>query len=228
LLTGEIPEKAKAEGSIKDTVSLRIEKTTRFCAVEFGSDRRHRAKSGVRRVLLKIGACTFSKPQRYHVCVRTLFQALFRHQAWADAALLTAVHSHPESLRDEWTMKTLHHIVTVQRIFLHRFHIRPVDAAKLSQPTESFAELVNLYRTTHQEEFALVDGLSESDLERKFVLPGLQMHPTIAEGLTHVVMHSQNHRGQCLMRLREKGAKAPTLDYILWAKDHATPRWPEP
>ena len=46
--------------------------------------------------------------------------------------------------------------------------------------------------------------------------------------LTQIVMHSQNHRGQCLTRLRENGAQPPTLDYILWAKDRPAPAWPEP
>lgn len=157
----------------------------------------------------------------------TLLQSLFNHQAWADAAILSAVRIHPESLRDEWLLKTLHHIVTVQRVFLSRFLPRPFEAAKESQRPESFDQLVQLFRTTHEEELAFIHGLSENDLERRFELPALQTQPTFAEGLTQVVMHSQNHRGQCLMRLRENGAKPPTLDYIRWAKSRPTPSWPE-
>ncbi|MBL8232675.1 MAG: hypothetical protein JNL98_29525 [Bryobacterales bacterium] len=44
------------------------------------------------------------------------------------------------------------------------------------------------------------------------------LNPSLAEAWMQVVMHSQNHRGQCLTRLRELGAKPPTLDYILWLK----------
>jgi uncharacterized damage-inducible protein DinB len=36
-------------------------------------------------------------------------------------------------------------------------------------------------------------------------------------------MHSQNHRGQCLTKIRENGGKPPTLDYIKWAKIQGTP-----
>jgi hypothetical protein len=32
---------------------------------------------------------------------------------------------------------------------------------------------------------------------------------------TQLVMYSHNHRGQCLMGLRENGAEPPTLDYLL-------------
>ena len=157
-----------------------------------------------------------------------LLTSLTHHQAWADATLLTAVQSHPESLRDEQMLKTLHHIVMVQRVFLSRFLVRPFDRERESQRPEAFESLVQLYRVTHEELLAFVSGLAESDLERRFELPFLKSQPTIAEGLTQVVMHSQNHRGQCLTRLRENGAKPPTLDYILWAKDRPAPVWPSP
>lgn len=152
-----------------------------------------------------LGSGTFETG--YYSCVLALFQSLFRHQAWADAALLAAVKSHSESLRDEWLLKTLHHTVMVQRVFLSRFLDRPFDKAKESKVPESFDELIRLFRETHAEELAFVDRLSESDLERRFELPFLQTHPTVAEGLTQVVMHSQNHRGQCLMRLRKNGGR---------------------
>ena len=164
----------------------------------------------------------------YHSCVITLLQSLYSHQSWADAAILSAVQSHPESLHDEWLLKTLHHIVMVQRLFLSRFVDRPFDAAKESQPPQSFDHLIHLFQATHEEELAFVHGVSEVDLGRRFELPFLKTQPTFAEGLTQVVMHSQNHRGQCLSRLRENGTKPPTLDYILWAKDRPAPLWPKP
>jgi uncharacterized damage-inducible protein DinB len=160
--------------------------------------------------------------------VINLLTSLTHHQSWADAALLTAVQTHPDSLRDEQMLKNLHHIVMVQRLFLSRFLNRPFDKEKESQRPEQFDQLVQFYRSTHQEQLAFVTNLTETDLERRFELPFLKSQPTIAEGLTQVVMHSQNHRGQCLTRLRESGAKPPTLDYILWAKDRPAPAWPQP
>jgi len=159
--------------------------------------------------------------------MKTLLLSLFRHQAWADAAILSAVRTHSESLRDEWLLKTLDHIVTVQRFYLSRFLLRHFDKNKEFQVSLDFGQLVRLYRATHEEELAFVDGLVETDLERRFELSALQSEPTFAEGLTQIVMHSQNHRGQCLTRLRENGAKPPTLDYILWAKERPGPSWPE-
>ena len=159
--------------------------------------------------------------------MKSLLSSLFRHQAWADAAMLSAVRAHPESLRDEWLSKTLHHIVMVQRFYLSRFLGRHFDNSRECQISLDFDPLIRLFRATHEEELAFVDGLVEADLERRFELSALQSQPTFAEGLTQVVMHSQNHRGQCLSRLRENGAKPPTLDYILWAKERPEPSWPE-
>ena len=153
-----------------------------------------------------------------------LLRSLFCYQAWADAAILEAVQAHPQSLDDEWLFKTLHHIVTAQRVILSRCLARPVDVPK--EFPASFDELVQIFRATHDEELAFVEGLTKADLERRFEIPALGSHPTVVEGLTHVVLHSQNHRGQCLIRLRENGAKPPTLDYILWTKTRPVPCWP--
>jgi uncharacterized damage-inducible protein DinB len=53
--------------------------------------------------------------------------------------------------------------------------------------------------------------------------PGAKL--TLAQAMMQVVMHSQSHRGQCLSRLGEAGAKPPTLDFILWLKDQPGPVW---
>lgn len=154
------------------------------------------------------------------------FPSLFAHQSWADAALLSAVHAHPPSLEDEWLQKTLHHVVMVQRYFLSRFLDRPFDHAREALVPASFAVLVEVFWATSDAEIEFVDALTPEDLERRFELPFLKTEFSLVDGLTQVVMHSQNHRGQCLHYLREHGAETPTLDYILWAKDRPAPAWP--
>lgn len=155
------------------------------------------------------------------------FQSLFAHQAWADASLLSAVHNHPPSQQDEWLQNTLHHIVTVQRYYLSRFLDRPFDREKESQPPASFADLVRLFQTASREGLTFVADLTPDILDRHFTLPRIDLEATVADGLTQVVLHSQNHRGQCLRYIRKHGADTPTLDYILWAKNRPAPAWPE-
>ena len=164
--------------------------------------------------------------QQYHCTVIDLLRSLFRYQAWADAAILAAVQAHPKSLQDERIFKTLHHVVTAQRVYLSRFLARPFEVSKDSPLPGSFDQLVRIFRATHEEELAWIESLAEGDLERGFEMAVLGTRPTLAEGLTQVALHGQNHRGQCLTRIRENGGKPPTLDYILRAKAQPIPSWP--
>jgi uncharacterized damage-inducible protein DinB len=153
------------------------------------------------------------------------FPALFRHLAWADAALLAAVAAHPDSFGDERVQKLLRHILRVQRVFYARFTGADADAVR-EIPAE-FSAVVELFRTAHGDLLGYVDRLTEAEAARTFPLPALEIHPTVAEGLTQVALHSQNHRGQCLLRLRENGATPPNLDYIFWLKDRPAPVYPQ-
>jgi uncharacterized damage-inducible protein DinB len=153
------------------------------------------------------------------------FSTLFRHQAWADAALLAAVAAHPTALSNERLLKTLRHILRVQRVFLARFHGTDPDAERVVP--HAFPDLVAVFRATAAEQLALVDSLTPADLARTFPIPDLGLQPGVDDGLTQVLFHSQNHRGQCLTRLRECGATPPILDYISWLKDRPMPSWPE-
>jgi uncharacterized damage-inducible protein DinB len=145
------------------------------------------------------------------------FPALFRHLAWADAALLAAVAAHPESLADERVQKLLRHILRVERVLYARFTGADADAVR--EIPVDFGAVIALFRAAHSDLLAFVDSLADAEAARTFPLPALEIHPTVADGLTQVVLHSQNHRGQCLLRLRENGATPPNLDYIFWLKE---------
>lgn len=115
----------------------------------------------------------------------------------------------------------------VQRFFLAKFLDEPfaIDAEQLVP--SSFEELVSAYRRTEAALAAFVAGLEDTDLgERRisiqFASEALQ---TLGEALTQVVLHGQNHRGQCLRRLRELGATPPTIDSIVWSMGRPGPDW---
>jgi uncharacterized damage-inducible protein DinB len=145
------------------------------------------------------------------------FPALFRHLTWADASLLAAVAAHPASFEDERVQKLLRHILRVERVFYARF--TGGDAEAVREIPADFAAVVELFRSAHSDLLGFVDGLTDAEAARTFPLAALQLTPTVAEGLTQVALHGQNHRGQCLLRLRENGATPPNLDYIFWLKD---------
>lgn len=152
------------------------------------------------------------------------FPDLFRHLVWADAALLSAVHAHPASLNDETMLTAVRHIVRVERVFYARF--TGGDAEAVRELPADFGGVVAVCRRAHEELLQFVDGLGAEDWERTFAMPALGIEPTIAEGLTQIMLHSQNHRGQCLTRLRENGGTPPRLDYILWIQERPAPSYP--
>jgi uncharacterized damage-inducible protein DinB len=154
-----------------------------------------------------------------------MLNALFKHQAWADAAILQTVRARPEAGKDEKLHATLHHIVMVQRAFLSLFLGRPFDMQKELQAPESLDDLERLFRDSHSEELSFVSTLQEADLTRVIEMPWLDSRPSLAEALMQVVMHSQNHRGQSLSRLRTLGGDPPTLDFIIWLKERPAPKW---
>jgi uncharacterized damage-inducible protein DinB len=145
-------------------------------------------------------------------------RSLYHHQAWADDELLKAVTACAPAQQDPEMLHALHHTATVQRYLLSRFTAQPFDRSKF-QEQPPFEILVENFREAHAAEEAFIQPLTEADLARPFEMPFFKTNFTLLEGMTQCILHSQNHRGQCLTRLRELGAKPPTLDYILWVKD---------
>ena len=139
-----------------------------------------------------------------------LIRDLILHQEWADDELLRAA-----SFADERLRTLLHHIVVVQQVF----HAMLTRTAYQIPPEAD--DLQRLYDTSHSNLREFLDTIrSPEDLERMVENPRMpEIKASVADVLMQVTLHSQNHRGQCLTRLRElTGAPAPTLDYIWWVK----------
>jgi uncharacterized damage-inducible protein DinB len=140
-----------------------------------------------------------------------MIQALYAHQVWADASVLSAIAKHQPAAQDESLRKTLHHMVTVQRAF---------HALFVKRPFETLSKVERLFRDIHAEEIAFVNQRQEADLALPFEMPHIP-GARLTQGDAHmqVVMHSQHHRGQCAARLRSLGGEPPTVDFIVWLKD---------
>lgn len=148
-----------------------------------------------------------------------MIRSLVAHQEWADTELLEAVNRFDAARDDAQLRATLHHIAVVQRAFLSFFLERAFDVQGESAAAATYAGLTQLYEVTHREQREFLAHVPESGLNREVPLPWKEgFNPSLAEAWMQVVMHSQNHRGQCLTGLRELGAKPPTLDYIFWLK----------
>ncbi|KAA6456445.1 hypothetical protein DYQ86_25245 [Acidobacteria bacterium AB60] len=145
-------------------------------------------------------------------------RSLFRHQAWADDELLKAVTACEPARTDAAMLHALHHMATVQLFLLSRLKEEIFDMARFKEQP-AFEVLLERFREAHEAQEVYLQAITEADLQRAFAMPFFKADFTLLEGMTQIILHSQNHRGQCLTRLRELGAKPPTLDYILWVRD---------
>jgi uncharacterized damage-inducible protein DinB len=155
-----------------------------------------------------------------------MLRELFQHQAWADAAVLDQVREHPDTWNHEKLRWTLHHIVMVQQAFFCLCTGQPFDMQKEAKVPEILAELEAAFRASHQQQLDFLARLDEPQVSRMIEMPWMpEFRLSVAEALLQVVMHSQNHRGQCLTLLRTLTGNAPTLDFILWVKDRPATAW---
>lgn len=144
-----------------------------------------------------------------------MLTSLIEHQAWADNAILKAARAEDDDLR-----RTLHHIVVTQRAFLSILLPRPFDVEQEMRDPGSLAALEPIFAEAHADLLSYARRLSAADLDRVIEMPWIKdSRPTIAQALLQVVMHSQGHRGQCALRIRQAGGTPPMTDYIIWLKE---------
>jgi uncharacterized damage-inducible protein DinB len=149
---------------------------------------------------------------------------LFRHQAYADNALLQAVMDHGPASEDARLRELLHHVVAVQRFFLFSCTGEPFDAPREMAPPDTLPRVAATYQDTQARQVQWLAALTEEDLRATFQMAFFGGRSfRVWEALVQTCLHSQGHRAQCLTRLRELGGSPPTLDFILWAKDRPEP-----
>ncbi|HEX5439210.1 MAG TPA: DinB family protein [Gemmatimonadaceae bacterium] len=154
---------------------------------------------------------------------------LIRHRAWADAEHARAVSAHAPAVCDPVIRDRLHHMLTVQRVFLcavggvPSFEVPPLD------PPPTMDAVVRAARMSLDDEREYVATLTPGQLDEQVVIPHFQNPPlsvTRSEALTQSALHSQHHRAQNATRLRELGGVPPTTDLILWYwLGRPAPRW---
>jgi uncharacterized damage-inducible protein DinB len=148
---------------------------------------------------------------------------LFLHQAWADQALIGAIEAHADGRDNEEIRTLLHHMLATHRFFVLNCQGLPLSQDENVVPAD-LQTIGSRYRETQEMTAAWLRSLSDADLERTLELPffaGRQI--PVRAALLQVILHSQGHRSQCASRFRMLGGKAPTTDYILWAKDRPAP-----
>ncbi len=160
---------------------------------------------------------------------------LAAHMEWADALVWSTTLQSGPARADERIRGWLHHIHTVQRAFTAIWQGGTPDLVNVA----SFADAPALASWGRGAHAGLRTFLASADVDalgRVVVLPwaaraierhAALTHPTLAETVRQVAMHSMHHRGQVNARLRDLEAEPPLVDYIAWIwRGRPEPMWP--
>jgi uncharacterized damage-inducible protein DinB len=162
----------------------------------------------------------------YTVVMLALLLDLFEHQAYADAALLNAIRRREAAARDKDLRVLLHHILISHRFWIHLCQGLPFSIEDEREVPDSLDPLVARYRDTQVQERAWLARLTESELTRTLESPLLpdRLVP-VSQALVQICLHSQGHRSQCALKLRQLGGEPPLVDFIAWIQDRPAPVW---
>src|SRR5579871_1471262 len=117
----------------------------------------------------------------------TMLRDLFRHQAFADAAMLETIRNHPAASAEGELRVLLHHILVAHRFWTRTSQGLSFDRVEESKVPATWDELAARFRETQEAEVQWLDGLTEADLARVLdvpLLPGRTF--TVGEGLMQV------------------------------------------
>lgn len=153
-----------------------------------------------------------------------LFNALLDHEEWADARHWAALRETPSSLANQGIFDRLQHIHMVQRGFLGLLSGRGERPAAIDGADAMQASM----QKYHEDVRALLAAMPVERLTEKVEIPWFRGTLfTLHECLTQMAMHSQYHRGQNAVRLKEEGGTPPLTDFIVWVHEgRPAAAWP--
>jgi uncharacterized damage-inducible protein DinB len=152
---------------------------------------------------------------------------LVDHKGFANATLLGAIAPNAAAAADPELWELLHHVLLANRFWLLTVLGRPFVLEDEARRSDSFAELVQRYAATQEQESAWLATGTEGDLERVLgdsQIPGGRC--SVAQAFLQVCLHSHGHRAQAAKLLRRHGVVPPTLDFILGVASRPHAEWP--
>lgn len=168
--------------------------------------------------------------------ISTELDQLTGHMEWADALVWGVVLALPAASDDGRVRWLLHHLHTVQWVYLQLLRGEEMDAPE----PERFPELRSLCRWArayHVDLPGFLASLEEGELGRHVEFPWADrlverygpVHSTdLRQALLQVTSHSTYHRGQLATRIRELGGEPPLTDFVAWVwAGRPRAAWPE-
>ena len=156
--------------------------------------------------------------------IPTELEQLTRHMAWADAVVWRTVFRDASVTADARIRSLLHHLHTVQWVYLQLLRRETVDVPDAS----AFADPGALCRWAcayHEEAAGYLRSLDEAALDAAVEVPWAKqlverlgsVHPaSVRQSILQVTSHSTYHRGQLNTRIRQVGGEPPLTDFVAW------------
>lgn len=137
----------------------------------------------------------------------------FSYDAWANQEVLTAIKT--AGGEDARSLNLMSHIFAAERVWLERLRQQPqsVPVWPSFDLNRCQQEATNLTKLWHD----YLDLVTAGDISLSITYKnskGEEWTSTIADVLTHVIMHSAYHRGQIASHMREAGQTPAYTDYI--------------
>lgn len=145
------------------------------------------------------------------------FPKLFDYERWADAKIIDALRQ--ISATDEKSIELFAHVVVSREAWLDRI-LNGMNAFSdwkerdFESGAKAAGENLNDWKR-------FLEDADEQDLNEIISYKNMKGEPfktSVKDIMTHVVNHSTHHRGQIVLRLKDRIASLPT-DYIFYTRE---------
>lgn len=144
-------------------------------------------------------------------------KTLFRFNDWANRRVIAVLKRHdcPAAVR------VMSHVLTAEKEYFERLFGK--DSTGFDFWPESGPDALSSLAMENAENYErLLSRFDDEGLGQRAdyrTSEGEAVTNSFRDMLSHVILHSMNHRGQALTLLRQEGIEPPVVDYIIYRRE---------
>jgi len=148
---------------------------------------------------------------------KSYFIHLFKYNDWATRQTVESIMNLKK--KNKKTEELLSHIISAQKIWLHRILGKDINIDPWQKLTEE--EWIPQSTPLTADWINLLEGLKGKDFERRIEYTnskGKKFANTLKDIIVHVINHSTYHRAQIAQLVRQSGGEPAKTDYIIYQR----------
>jgi uncharacterized damage-inducible protein DinB len=143
------------------------------------------------------------------------FEQQIAYNFWANKRILEAIGASKETVKDEELLKHFGHILHAQIIWYNR--VLKINEKVDVWPNLTFEECEK--KLSGKESIDLNNMAEKAGQICSYTnTKGMSFESNVSEIVQHVIIHSQHHRAQISLLLRQKGLTPPATDFIVFTR----------